>query len=696
VGRHHERAELHGGLLSWPPTLLAAPSPRAPYHPRRHVGGVDGIGSARRVRVPGSALVAGVAPALAAEPAAPPRVELFTPSGTVKQVRQVVARFSTPMVALGDPRLADPFDVDCPARGAGHWADARSWVYDFEADLGAGVRCTFTLKAKLAAFDRRAVTGARAFSFDTGGPAIVDSFPSEGWEEIDEQQVFLLKLDAPATPESIAAHAHCSVAGLAERVPVAVLQGDERREMLDQRKSLGYEYFRLLWKSGTESSVRVRDRSLEDAEDRIVALQCQRRLPPATQVQVVWGKGIAAHSGIATRADQRLAFRVRPAFLATLECSRTEPRAGCAPISPITVKFSAPVAREQALAARLRLPGGETREPEARGDERAKVLESIAFAPPFPEAVVATLELPAIVDDAGRSLENGARFPLDVRIDEFPPLVKFAGEFGILEAREGGVLPVTLRNIDAPAAGAATAIAGRVLRVAREPAEVASWLRRAIAAATRRGQYVEGIWRDETGAESVFGAGDPTTPLSVTKPEGARPAEVVGIPLAAPGFYVVELESRRLGAALLGRDATRYVATSALVTDLAVHFKWGRESSRVWVTRLSDGGVVADAAVVVSDYCSGKELWRGATGRDGIAAVETTLGEPHGEGDCYPGALAPLLVTAAVADDWSFALSGWSKGITPWAFGFADRLPTRPRAHGARSPALTARARPSR
>jgi len=238
---------------------------------------------------------------------------------------------------------------------------------------------------------------------------------------------------------------------------------------------------------------------------------------------------------------------------------------------------------------------------------------------------------------------------------------------------------VTLRNLDAPAAGAASAIPGRVLRVRREPAEVATWLRRAIAAGARRGQYVAGpdakqrwLWREETGEQSVFGAGDPTTPLSVTKPDGARPAEVVGIPLGAPGFYVVELESRRLGAALLGRDVTRHVATSALVTNLSVHFKWGRESSRVWVTQLGDGAVVPGAAIVVTDYCSGKELWRGSTDRDGIATIEATLGEPHGDDGCYPGAPSPLLVTATAPDDWSFALSGWSKGITPYAFG----LPT--------------------
>src|SRR6185312_14427857 len=69
------------------------------------------------------------------------RVESFSPQGYVRHVRQVVVRFSDSMVTLGDPRLADPFTVSCPARGKGRWADTRDWVFDFDADLDAGVRC---------------------------------------------------------------------------------------------------------------------------------------------------------------------------------------------------------------------------------------------------------------------------------------------------------------------------------------------------------------------------------------------------------------------------------------------------------------------------------------------------------------------------------------------------------------------------
>ncbi len=78
-------------------------------------------------------------------------VEFFSPQGEVKGVRQATARFATAMVPFGDPRELDPFDVDCVEKGKGRWADSKNWVYDFDRDLPASVRCGFTLKSGVAA-----------------------------------------------------------------------------------------------------------------------------------------------------------------------------------------------------------------------------------------------------------------------------------------------------------------------------------------------------------------------------------------------------------------------------------------------------------------------------------------------------------------------------------------------------------------
>ena len=116
---------------------------------------------------------------------AAPQVDVFTPQGQAKGVRQVAVRFTEPMVAFGDPRLSDPFTVRCDGdaerlKGRGRWADPNNWVYDFEADLPAGQRCRFTLIPGLKSAAGEAVDGTREFSFHTGGPAVMTSLPREG------------------------------------------------------------------------------------------------------------------------------------------------------------------------------------------------------------------------------------------------------------------------------------------------------------------------------------------------------------------------------------------------------------------------------------------------------------------------------------------------------------------------------------
>src|SRR3546814_12636416 len=96
---------------------------------------------------------------------------------------------------------------------------------------------------------------------------------------------------------------------------------------------------------------------------------------------------------------------------------------------------------------------------------------------------------------------------------------------------------------------------------------------------------------------------------------------------------------------------------------MAVHVKWGRESSLAWVTSLDSGQPVAGAEIRVIDSCTGRLLARGAADKAGRPAFPTGLPEPETYSSC--GKVADpadsdghaLMVTARAVDDCSFTLT---------------------------------------
>ncbi|MBP1747825.1 MAG: alpha-2-macroglobulin, partial [Deltaproteobacteria bacterium] len=245
-------------------------------------------------------------------------VELFSPKGTVKDIRQVTVRFSDQMAAFGDPRPADPFDIECPAKGSGRWIDGRNWSYDFEKVLPAGIACTFTLKANTRTLSGASLKGKKSFSFNTGGPAVRISDPYEG-DQIEERQTFLFRLDAPATEPSVIKNVSCSIEGVRERVGIRLITSEERAEILKAT------------------------RLSKNEQERTVIFQCRQAFPPGSKVKVIWGKGIAAKSGMATTAPQVLEFTARGPFTARFYCMKEKPTGGCIPLSPVRLAFSSPI-----------------------------------------------------------------------------------------------------------------------------------------------------------------------------------------------------------------------------------------------------------------------------------------------------------------------------------------------------------------
>jgi alpha-2-macroglobulin len=580
-------------------------------------------------------------------------VDAFSPQGTVKAVRQVQARFSQPIVALGDPRATAPFEVNCPVAGSGKWLDDRTWVYDFDYDLPGAVRCEFAVRVGLQDVAGQPVH-ADIFRFDTGGPQVVAMRPADGDSRIDEKQMFVLAFDTQVKPGTLASHASCRVTGLAERIEVDVLQGAAREAALQPLKTSNDPLFRRRFAPNAVTTE---------------VLRCKRPLPNDAQVSLLLDKGVEAANGPVSQEAQTFRFKVRPAFRARAVCDKVNARAACNPLTPIRVSFGSAIRREDARQVRLTAAGGRSwpaRQDESEADN--PWVDALQFAGPFPEKSTLSLSLPpGLRDEDGRALANAGEFRMAIRIDAYPPLVKFTASFGVLEAANP-VLPVTLRNLDTGAGGQTLALPGKLAAV-RDGADsmVIGWLK--YLESVRYGRDVPNADRKKpatpqpAGSFPVLAQVSPLAEFAVPKPGGSQAFEVVGIPLAGPGFYVVELASPKLGEAYLEGRTAYYTHTAALVTNLVAHFKAGRESSLVWATALDSGQPVAGAQVAVSD-CDGKPIWQGTTDAQGRAAIAQTLGEAK---RCrnWPGG---WFVSARVGQDRTFTLSSWDSGIEPWRF----------------------------
>ncbi|MGP1693466.1 MAG: alpha-2-macroglobulin, partial [Giesbergeria sp.] len=411
--------------------------------------------------------------------------------------------------------------------------------------------------------------------------------------------------------------------------------------------------------------------------------------------------------------DKRFEYTVRDAFTAELSCERENAQAACLPILPMTVTFSASVPWKLASAIRLRGPH-ESVKPVFSGDDETTVAQgdtlvtTVRFAAPFAEATAYSLELPKdFVDDSGRTLANATMFPLAVSTGTMPPLAKFAAApFGIVERFAEGpdgpaLLPITLRKVESAlqlqALGPETTKGGAQMSTLtpQSDADIIAWylrvqsynrseVKRKDAKANTRVALPKPLKDDDKNyvqsrMVSLLGGQPGVRSVTLPKADAAdrRPFEVVGVPLS-PGFHVLEVASPVLGAALLaseyGAGRTMYVRTSTLVTNLAVHFKLGREDALAWVTSLDKGKVVAGAKVQVSD-CKGRLLAEATTDSEGRAAIK---GLPASAPSCSDSeddyaSTDGYFVSARHTDDdgvadMAFTWSEWQRGIEPWRF----------------------------
>ncbi len=569
-------------------------------------------------------------------------VQQFTPQERVDQQTRATAVFNTDMVPLGRAAARAPFRVNCgTVKGSGRWVDTRTWAWQLERALQPGERCMFEVNAAFKAANGEAISGQTRYRFYAPGPWPRAVYPSPG-SGIEEDQAFVITPAGPVKAASVEQNAWCEADGVGNRIPLRLVPDKLRREILA-----------LLHRDG---------------KDQIV-VACSERLPAGARMKLVWGKGIEAENGAKTTREESFVYPVREPFRATISCEREKAAAPCSPLSNITLEFTAAV--DAALRDKIRLitPAGARLavDPDQSAGRREDTARSFVFAKPFAQNAGLRLELPAgIKDDAGRPLANAASFPLKFTTGALPPLAKFPGKFAILELGEGGVLPVTLRNVEARLAMGQRRLTddAEVIAAIRAMARFERQTRkRQVVRDGKSEEYEDPYYSREL---SYLARQPDVARRELPKPGGSAEFEVVGIPLVKAGFHIVEIESRLLGAALLAgdKDAPKpmYVRAAAVVTNMAVHFKHGIDNALVWVTALDSGKPLANVDVRISD-CKGTLLWSGKTDAVGRALADRALAEPSCEDVSF------LFVSARHGDDYSFVRSDWNEGIEPWRFG---------------------------
>ena len=322
---------------------------------------------------------------LTAQGDTPPQVVLATPGtagASSGAVDRFTLRFSEAMVPLGDPRAKAAATSDCKPAQTGRWADPQTFVIEFAAPLPGGATCTVTLRSGLATLRGARVQGKTSFAIDTGGPALLAVLaPGASGDEIDEDQVFLVATNVPANPASVAAKASCAIDGIGEAAAVDVLPNSAVDQILDGLGKSDWHRQSFLSDAQLADDPPSDPAARRAALSTVMALKCRRPLPPKHDMALVWPAAITDLHGKPVGRDQRFDFTVRAAFAANFECSRVNGRAACNPVTPAHLRFTAPIDRAVALAARLRFADGSERAPTLDdSDKNAAQVADLTFA----------------------------------------------------------------------------------------------------------------------------------------------------------------------------------------------------------------------------------------------------------------------------------------------------------------------------
>ena len=608
-------------------------------------------------------------------------IETFSPQGDVAEVFNIKVGFGQAVIALGQTDSPAPVIIECNGQvisGDAKWTDTKNWQLDLPEPFTSGMDCQASVNPEFTDVQGKALAKIAPMRFSTGDVRLKNTRP---WEDdtVDEDQVFILNFDTPVKSSSLQEKTVCAIEGLGEQVPVRLVEGKDREAILEDM------YYN------------------ENDKKNIHLVQCSRNLPTQGKVALLIQAGLEAENGWFNRKPISRNYDVRGPFTASMICSRAKPNAFCSPLGDIEVRFNSPIKAQDSQLIKLTIDGKEiSQEVNFAADSRFNdsAVHAITFKGPFAPNGSLLLTLPkGLRDDAGRALANTDKFPITSKLDSFPSLLKFAsGNFGIIETyaeaepgadltQHPALVPLTIRNIekDFKLKGLAYE-AGKVsvLNVENDR-DALVWMER-----VRRledghmrlsniERFLEGLelnYAESNEAEvdvrnfALLDNNKQAVQLQLPSlADSKNEAEVIGVPINKPGFYVLEASSSTLGKNLTSTGAPMYVRSAVLVTNLSAHLKCSEQGALVWVTRLNDGQPVHNAQVQLFKE-NGTVLAKGATNEHGVFQLEDKVT------DCY-NVWASTRISAEHPQsygqaDYALVSSGWNDGIQTWMFNLPN------------------------
>lgn len=493
-----------------------------------------------------------------------------------------------------------------------YWSNAKTLKAVFKKNLNPGADCeAFIFNEK----ER----------FRLKSPLIkVDQIYPWNFEALDEDSAFILKLEGVVDPDTLVKDIFVEVEDLKEKIEFDVVRGETRQEIL-------------------------KSAYLEDRPEHIV-LWPRRNFPLNKKIAFV----IQENSVFAFKKEGK----IRAPFEIKMSCERTNATSPCSPLGKITLEFNSEVFGKYLRDVRL-VHKQHVIKPEIISDDSTYTY--LTFPGQLEPEAIYTVEVPESLEDtAGRRLSNAKKFPMKVSTSPFPPLAKFPGSFGILEAQTETILPVTVRNIEKKISLKKTSA---IINI-KDPLQLMRWR----SAVDLRQDYYYKDLRDK----SIFDEKTTTSNDSLEYKLEKNQSEVLGLPLKGKGLHIVELSSPKVAESILQNKKNFFISTSVLITNLATHLKVGQTNSLAWVTTLDKGEVVSGAEVKVYD-CHGKMLQQGKTNNTGLVLFSKVTQKNTNCQSKYEGFSNKILAIASKDDDATYTLSDWNRGIETWRFALPWR-----------------------